>query len=146
MQECPQGAAIFFNNQPVIVLTGRTNRIDTFWFNMGHEIVHILKEHHKEKPIIDGEDSFSKKNLDPLEIEANEGASYVLKSKEVLDHFQKFFNYIPENEVINFSTKYNIHPSIIVGRLAWEGITSFSIIHRFKDTIKDKIPEKYKFD
>lgn len=141
-----EGAAFDCENGPVIVLTGRTNKVDTFWFNMAHEIVHILEEHYKSDLVIDGEDELSKKTTDPREIKANEGATKALKGEEILKYFRPYVGYIPSDEVKFFSRKENIHPSIIVGKLAWEGKTSFATIHRYKDTIRDKIPSKYKID
>jgi len=140
-----EGAAFNCEFGPVIVLTGRTNKINTFWFNMAHEIIHILEGHYTQGPQIDTDSTTSKKDESENEIIANEGASNALKSKEIISHFRRLISYIQDKEIVEFSNLHNIHPSIVVGRLAWEGVVSFSILNRYKDTIKDKIPEKYKF-
>jgi len=36
------GAAFYYENNPVIVYTARFKRIDNFWFTIAHEIAHIL--------------------------------------------------------------------------------------------------------
>ncbi|RYU94654.1 XRE family transcriptional regulator [Emticicia agri] len=140
-----EGAAFDSDLGPVIALTGRFDRVDNFWFNLSHEIVHIIREHYLSKAVImDEQSTLSKDNLDPDEIEANEEAFKKLKGEEILEHFKKFFNYIPETEVLSFSKAYEIHPSIIVGILAWHGQVSYSILHRFKEGVKSNIPEKYR--
>ncbi len=138
-----EGAAFDSEYGPVIALTGRTNKIDTFWFNMGHEIIHILEEHYKCKVMIDNENSLSKSTTDPHEMLANKLSSESLKGNLILNHFRKFFNYIPESEIMKFSEQNGIHPSIIAGRLAWEKMLPFSATYKYKETIKDKIPKKY---
>ncbi|RFS15685.1 helix-turn-helix domain-containing protein [Emticicia sp. C21] len=140
-----EGAAFNSDLGPVIALTGRFDRLDNFWFNMSHEIVHIIREHYLSKAVImDEQSTLSKDNLDPDEIEANEEAFKKLKGEIILEHFKKFFNYIPENEVLSFSKTYEVHPSIVVGILAWHGQASYSILHRFKETAKNNIHDKYK--
>jgi len=56
-----EGAAFNCEFGPVIVLTGRTNKINTFWFNMAHEIIHILEGHYTQGPQIDTDSTTSKK-------------------------------------------------------------------------------------
>ncbi|NBA87396.1 ImmA/IrrE family metallo-endopeptidase [Emticicia sp. CRIBPO] len=141
-----EGAAFDCEHGPVIALTGRTNRLDTFWFNIAHEIVHILKEHYKSGVVIDGTSELSKDNTDDNEVEANNEAAKALKGDQIMTYFRQYYNYIPSDEVFDFAKKENIHPSIVIGRLAWEGKTSFATIHRYKDSIRDKIPPKYKVD
>jgi HTH-type transcriptional regulator/antitoxin HigA len=138
-----EGVAFWINETPIIVLSGRYDRLDNFYWNMAHEIVHILKEHGKSQPKFENSSTLSSKTEDPEEIEANEGAKKAFRGHEIIEHFRKFYNYIPEAEVQNYSDSHEIHPSIIAGMLAWEERLNYSTLHRFKESIIESIPKKY---
>lgn len=144
------GAAFKHEENPVIAYTCRHNRIDNFWFTIAHEIAHVLRHLDDQEYFLDDikaknekysnglEDSLLKK-----EEEANFLASQKLLENEILDFFEEHQNYITEDKVLEFSKTREIHPSIIVGMLAHNNILSYVNIHRFNDSIRDKIPSKY---
>ncbi len=137
------GAAFKSGNTPIIALTGRYDRLDNFWFTISHEISHVLRHLINENDFF-ADDSFNSDEKDEKEKEANEMASSALKSKEILQWFRNFYGYLPKEEVLNCSRTLKIHPSSIVGILAFNKKTSFATIHRFKASVEDKIPDKYK--
>ena len=139
------GAAFLSQTNPVVTLTGRYDRVDNFWFTLAHEISHILlhlpETLNGNKVFMDNTNSAitSKK-----ELEANQMAEKMLLQNQILDFFEEYIGYITEEKVKEFSSKYNIHSSIVVGILAFNNKVSYSTSHRFKETIKDKIPSKYR--
>jgi HTH-type transcriptional regulator / antitoxin HigA len=137
------GAAFKSENTPIIALTGRYDRLDNFWFTICHEIIHVLKHLNNENDFFI-DDSFSSDEKDEREKEANEMASSALKSHQILQWFRNFYGYLPKEEVLRCSQTLKIHPSSIVGILAFNEKTSWSTIHRFKKSVEDKIPAKYK--
>ena len=139
------GAAFLSKGSPVIAMTGRYDRLDNFWFTISHEIVHVLKHLNDENDFFI-DDSFSSDENNTFEKEANEKASLALKSNEILNWFRGFYGYLPKGELFECSKTIKVHPSCIVGILAFNGKTSWSTVHRFKETVKEKIPAVYKMD
>ncbi len=136
-----------YGDNPVVALTGRYDRVDNFWFTLAHEIsnvyAHISISKGEDKIYIDdtskGRDKTSKK-----EREANEMAEKLMLKEVIFEYFDDDFDYITEEKVRNFSKAYKLHPSIVVGILAFNNRVSYSTLHRFKEPIRDKIPNKYK--
>ena len=48
-QNLSDGACFFQEDNPVIVYTGRYDRVDNFWFTLAHEIAHVLLHLDKKK-------------------------------------------------------------------------------------------------
>ena len=99
----------------------------------------------KDKDYIFIDDTSSKKTS-KKEREANEMTDVILLKSSIFSAFKFSMNYITEEMVRNVSREIDLHPSIIVGQLAFNGKISYSTTHRFKETIKDKIPSKYMAD
>jgi HTH-type transcriptional regulator/antitoxin HigA len=110
------GAAILFRSDlPVIALTLRYDRLDSFWFVLMHELVHLAKHLGKETDSF-YDDMDSEDTSDPREVEADRLAGETL---------------IPDREwrtspasklrtseaVIHLATKLKIHPAIVAGRI-----------------------------
>lgn len=136
------GATFFDNGNPVIVYTGRYNRIDHFWFIIAHEIGHILKHFNDDlKEFIDDEKLNDKRSK--VEKEANEFASIALKHNQIYDFFNKDMNYISKARILECSKFLNIHQGIIIGALAFKKTISYAHLHKFTEQVEDKIPLKY---
>ena len=141
------GAAFLDDKTPIVCLTGRFDRIDNFWHTLSHELSHVYL--HLSKT--DGNnhifiDDTSSKKTSKKEKEANELTDIVLLKSSIFSALKFNMNYITEELVRNVSKEIDIHPSIVVGQLAFNGKVSYSTTHRFKESIKDKIPSKYKAD
>ena len=139
------GAAFSSEKGPVVTLTGRYDRVDNFWFTLAHEISHILLHLPKKANgnMVFMDDSTSEITSEK-ESEANQMAEKVLLQDDILEFFEAYIGYITEEKVKEFSTLYNIHPSIVVGILAFNQKVSYSTLHRFKESVRDKIPSKYR--
>jgi transcriptional regulator with XRE-family HTH domain/Zn-dependent peptidase ImmA (M78 family) len=115
-----RGATFLVDNQPAIVLTDYKKRYDTIWFALLHELYHVLKDLdriEKLKYHITGEeqDLFVSQMS---EEDADEFASEFLLPEEKFDYIRKFID-VPE-VVRDHAEKWNVHPSIIYGRYAFE--------------------------
>lgn len=139
------GAAFMSTEGPVVALTGRYDRVDNFWFTLAHELSHVAFHLTINNSSIFIDDT-TKKSTSQKEIEANENAEKILLQNEVLTFFEDNTNYITEDKVIQFSQLYSIHPSIVVGMLAHNELASYSTTHRFKEAVREQIPERYKAD
>lgn len=135
------GAAFFYKNTPVVVFTGRYKRIDNFWFTMAHEIAHVLYHLKDESNFF--LDNFKESNIDDLEKEANEKASEVLKHFEIINFLKSKVNYLSVSDIENCAKAINIHPAIIIGKLAHDETISYANQRLFNENVLEIIDEKY---
>ncbi|MBF0543736.1 MAG: HigA family addiction module antidote protein [Candidatus Riflebacteria bacterium] len=138
------GAALWVENNPVIVYTGRLDRNDNFWFTITHEIGHVLlheKKLKQESPFLDVLD----KDGAPLTTEDQQADIFArerLRIPEILRAFSEKIR-ISKKQLLNFANIFNLHPGIIVGCLQYEKIISYSFFNQFKETVKDKLTQLF---
>jgi HTH-type transcriptional regulator/antitoxin HigA len=134
------GASFWDKSNPVIVYSGRYNRIDNFWFTVAHEIAHILL-HLKKKTdyFIDDLDNISSN----VEKEADQYATKLLRANEITAYFKHFGNYISEKRVVDCSKELDISPAIVVGVLHHQELLSRRNLNRYKEKVLDLIPETF---
>jgi len=118
------GAAFLYEGKnPIISLTLRYDRLDYFWFCLLHELAHVIKHLPKKKDrlIVDHLEIFSpsKGKKDPEEEEANKLAQEALIPEKEWNDFLAKGNY-GASEILSFSRKLRIHPSIVAGRFRYE--------------------------
>jgi len=108
-------------NSPVIVLSLRYDRIDSFWHTLLHELSHVEHGEGKDAPIIDvdilGEESQTTDKPD-FEKRADADAAEFAISKSTLDSFimRTHPTYI-EPKILGFSALNKVHAGILVGQL-----------------------------
>lgn len=101
---------------PVIGMSLRHKRYDSFWFTLMHELAHIhLHLDEMTEPHLD---EFNDENMNiaeiEIEIEANALAKEVLAPRRIWSQCNARKDF--KNELlIDFSKKYEIHPAIIAG-------------------------------
>ncbi|OGF47066.1 MAG: addiction module antidote protein, HigA family [Candidatus Firestonebacteria bacterium RIFOXYA2_FULL_40_8] len=135
------GAVFMDKGNPVIVYTGRYDRIDNFWFTFIHEAGHVIKHLHKEKDAFI--DDLSKISGEK-EKEADEYSKEKLKITEIL---AKFDQDSPTRVawISSTSSLFQISPAIIVGALQHAGKISYrsKMLNSLKESVLDKISEIY---
>lgn len=135
------GAAFLLYDNPVIVYTARYKRIDNFWFTVAHEIVHVLNHLNSKTPFV--LDNFSEDSTDKKELEANTLASKHLKHPEILEFLEPYFDYLTGPKITECVESVNIHPSIIIGALAFNKTISFRNINLFNENVLELIPTEF---
>lgn len=115
------GCARWLHDTPLIQLSGRHKRNDVFWFTFFHEAGHILL-HGKKDVFLEGvnagrdkmkedeADAFAVKWVFPIEAERE-----LLKQRP-----------ITTDKILEFASKYNTHPAMILGRLQHKGVVKQS--------------------
>lgn len=113
------GASMLGQKGPVIGLTIRFDRIDSFWFTLIHELAHIAK-HLKitGEALIDDLESRDD-DEDPREIEANKLAREAFIPRSVWIRSDAFREKTPE-AIRRLSEELRINPAIIAGRIRYE--------------------------
>lgn len=135
------GAAFLSGENPVIVYTGRYKRIDNFWFTVAHEIAHVLKHLDENSPFI--LDDLKDGERNEIEDEANTLAAEKLMHHEIAEFLNPYLNYLTTGRVEECAAKYHVHPSIIIGKLAFDQKLSYRNIYLYNEDVLRMIPEKY---
>jgi hypothetical protein len=81
---------------------------------------------------------------DKLENEANELASDHLNHNEISSFLEPFIGYLTTSKVEECAEKYEIHPAIIVGKLAYDGKISYGNQSLFNENVLQYIQPQYK--
>ncbi len=121
------GSTRWLKDVPLIQLTGRYKRNDSFWFTFFHEAGHILL--HGKKDIFLENIEYSDKDKQK-EIEADNFAIKWTLSREEQNQIEQHYS-ITEDDVIKFSKKFNTHPAIIIGRLQHDELIPYSVGRHF---------------
>ncbi len=117
------GSTRWLNDSPLIQLTGRYKRNDSFWFTFFHEAGHILL--HGKKDVFLEKVEYSDKDKEK-EDEADEFAcKWTLtddQEREILDAAP-----LNEEDIRAFAKKFITHPAIIIGRLHHKKLIPYSL-------------------
>lgn len=135
------GAAFFSHKNPVIVYTARYSRIDHFWFTVAHEIAHVLNHLDDKNPFF--LDNLTEDDINTLEIEANELAAEKLKHSAILNYLEPHLKHLTVKKVEECAAEYNVHPAIIVGKLAHDKKISYSNQQLYKENVLEYIANQY---
>jgi HTH-type transcriptional regulator / antitoxin HigA len=116
------------DNSPVIAVSLRYDRIDSFWFTVIHELRHVING---DKWSIDtdlvGPDRLGAKDIPEAEQRANEQASEFLIPRAKLDSFiTRHRPRFSKVNIIRFANLHRIHPGIVVGQLQHRDAIKYS--------------------
>lgn len=135
------GAAFFSGENPVVVYTGRYKRVDNFWFTLAHELSHVL--FHLDSADQFFIDNFSDESIGEVEEDANKKAAKQLKHEEILHLLEPKMNYLTKQSILACASELQIHPAIIIGKLAHEDRISYSNQRLFNENVFEKIDAKF---
>jgi len=125
------GSTRWINDTPLIQLSGRYKRNDSFWFTFFHEAGHIIL--HGKKDIFLEDVDYTDKDLEK-EKEADEFAiKWTLSEKEEAEILE--MPSLNEDDVRNFARKFNTHPAIIIGRLQHKEFIPYSVGREFIEAV-----------
>ena len=121
---CLDGVALRLGDgRPVIGLTLRDDRIDSFWFCLLHELAHVGRHMDNDR----GEafvDDFTLRKLegrreDPREMQADEWAEEALVPRSVWEA-SAVRDRPTAMAVMNLANALNVHPAIVAGKVRYE--------------------------
>ncbi len=125
------GSTRWLHDSPLIQLTGRHKRNDSFWFTFFHEAGHILL--HGKKDIFLENIDYSEKD----KAKEKEADNFAIKWTLTSEEQQEIIDAAPldEKAIKEFAKKFNTHPAIIIGRLQHEKLIPYSLGRHFFETV-----------
>ncbi len=115
------GVCVWLDSRsPVVVLSLRYGRVDSFWHTLFHELGHLKAgDGLKDAPSLDVELVEGGKQLPAVEVAANRFAVETLIPARELDNFIARVgpSYTLRN-IGNFAARIGVHPAIVIGQLA----------------------------
>jgi HTH-type transcriptional regulator/antitoxin HigA len=113
------GVCFWIDDQsPVIGLSLKGDHIDRFWFNLWHEIEHILRGDGKEGDIVVDDFEADASQLSDRELAANEAAAnHCVPSKLMKDFIARHNPMFSEKSIIGFARIVKRHPGIVAGQI-----------------------------
>jgi len=119
------GAALWLGedddwSKPVVALSLRYDRIDSFWHTLFHELSHIKNKdsYVVDVDIVGADRCLSDKALSDIEARANQEAAEMLIPKERMESFiSRTHPFYYTEKIIQFANLIKIHPGIIAGQL-----------------------------
>lgn len=113
------GACFWLNDdEPVIVLSLRFDRIDNFWFVLIHELEHVKNGDGKINPMLDVDMDQQGSNINLQEKIANEAAAEFCVNQKIMGKFIKSKDPIySRRDVLALAKIQNTHAGLIVGQI-----------------------------
>jgi Zn-dependent peptidase ImmA (M78 family) len=125
------GSTRWLNNTPLIQLTARYKRNDSFWFTFFHELGHIIL--HGKKYISLENVDFAAANPEKEEEAHQFAIKHTFTKEQEIEILQN--QSITEQDIIDYSEKFNTHPAMIIGRLQHDKIIRYSVGRQFLEPI-----------
>ncbi len=118
------GVCTWLDDQPVIGISTRLNRMDNLCFVIRHEIEHVLQGDGKE-PSSAHVDVFEpdrdESNLPDEERRAdNAAAEFLVPQTKLASFMRRKGRFISERDVLQFAARHHIHPAIVIGQIQFQ--------------------------
>lgn len=137
------GASFFDNKNPVIVYTGRHNRVDNFWWTIAHEIAHVLL-HLKDENDCFLDNLDDKTTTSIKEKEADKFTSKLLLVDQILVKAEPYKNYFTESRLKEIADSLKLDSSVVLGILQHNGIIEYRTLPRYRKNVLNLIDDVYK--
>jgi len=130
------GAAFWLEEQyPVVALSLRVNRIDSFWFTLMHELAHIVisagsRQPHLDTELVERQPTSPPRQASQAEKRANTMAQDWLIPRSSFNKIKKHRGRFTAAVIQKHARDLGIHPGIVVGRLQHEGAVPYTHFRR----------------
>lgn len=106
------------DDKPVIALSMRMDRIDSFWYTLFHEFSHVRHGDGSLDSNLTGEDAVFSGTKPQYERRADEeAASSLIPPDKITSFIQRVAPFYSKERIIQFAHRIKVHPGIIVGQL-----------------------------
>lgn len=123
------GAAFFLGDdcsKPVIAVSLRIDRMESFWHTLGHELRHILNEDplSLDSELVGNDRAL---HLSTIEDRANkEAAEWLVPSREIESFALRAKPAFVKEAIRRFAGRMGVHPSIVIGSLNHRGVLDWN--------------------
>ncbi|MGP0069857.1 MAG: ImmA/IrrE family metallo-endopeptidase [Isosphaeraceae bacterium] len=140
------GAALWLDDEsPVVAVSIRLDRIDSFWHTLAHELGHIDRQDFRDSAGIDDDiagDAVSPEERSECEIGADEFARNLLVPRQEIESFIARVGPMDSKAKIDqFANKIRVHPAIIISQLRRRGEIKYSHGREMPVKIRDMITD-----
>ncbi|PDT69232.1 addiction module antidote protein, HigA family [Bradyrhizobium ottawaense] len=104
------------NKSPVVGLTLKGDQIDKFWFDLWHEIEHVLNGDGKDHPIIEYETA-SEFGDESEDVANRSAANHCVPLSAMKDFILRHTPMFSEKSLLGFARIIKRHPGIVAGQL-----------------------------
>jgi HTH-type transcriptional regulator / antitoxin HigA len=113
------GVCVWLDDQPVIGMSLRLDKLDNFCFTLRHECEHVLHEHGKDVGFMPVDEfDGSREGIPEEERVADTAAQEFLIPRTTLNSFiLRKAPYISERDVLSLAARMELHPAIVVGQI-----------------------------
>jgi HTH-type transcriptional regulator/antitoxin HigA len=125
------GSTRWLKDTPLIQLTGRYNRNDSFWFTFFHEAGHILL--HGKKGIFLENLDYSDKDMDKEQEADKFACKWTLTEDEEAEILATA--HLSKQDIRDFAKQFTTHPAIIIGRLQHKKVIPYSLGREYFEPI-----------
>jgi HTH-type transcriptional regulator/antitoxin HigA len=137
------GATFWLNGSPVIVLSLRYDRIDSFWHTLMHEVAHVWYADgvDEDRPMLDTEIVADKSPLSIIkpdyEARADEFATNaIIPTNEMEDFIRRVRPLYSAVRVQGFAKRMKVHAGLVVGQLQHRGEISYANLRRMLTPVR----------
>lgn len=138
------GACLWLDDEsPVVVISLRYERMDWFWFTLGHELGHVSAGDGKTVPNVDaelvGEHADAHGTKQPHEQAADRfAANFLVPTGELDDFIARVRPLYSKERIRLFSKRIGVHPGLVVGQLQFRGEIPF---YHSREMLRDRVRE-----
>lgn len=131
-------------SRPVIALSLRYDRIDSFWFGLAHELGHVIRRDGMENPVVDldlvGDSAIKPEDKPEAERAADDFASdFLIPTAELRGFIARVRPMYSKERIKGFAARLQIHPGIVVGQLAFREQIGYWHSREMLEKVRDLI-------
>jgi HTH-type transcriptional regulator/antitoxin HigA len=138
------GAALWLDeNTPVVAVSLRFDRIDSFWFTLCHELAHIKnRDNWSVDDALVGEDAEPSVEKPEFERVADQFAAEMLVPNAEIERFiARVRPLYSKRKIIQFANRIKVHPGVVVGQLQRRGEISYSHNRELLAKVRDVVTQ-----
>ena len=133
------GGVSYIQNRPIVALSLRYDRIDSFWFTLMHELAHVVAGHRGVYL-----DNFDERDGNEKEAKADQIARDWLIETDAYERFvSQSGPYFSRTKIVQFAHQQRRHPGIVLGRLQNDGRVGYNnlrgLLERVRPYVQDQI-------
>lgn len=136
------------DDQPVVALSLRLDRIDNFWFVLRHELEHVLCRHGRDHGFILDQDldGTPMGHISDEEVVANTVAQeFCVAQAELSGFVARVAPFFKEERVLLFAQRLQIHPGIVVGQLQ-RRLQRFDLFRKYQVKVRPFVTSSARTD